>query len=350
MTTGAKLRKSLGLAVLLTVTAYFFTNCGSEERKNVPDVSKIQVKVDLQRFERDLFSLDTNNIEAGMDALGKKYPIMLPLFAKNLIHDQTNPSETPVQAVGGFLRAPQVRNLFDTVQLVYPDLNWLEQDLTRMFKYYKYYFPEKPVPTVVTVISEYSTDAFTAGDSLCGIGLDMFLGENYRGYNPDYFPAFIRRQFKKEYIPVRLAKALAQNAADQMPNQRRLLDLMLYNGKMLYITDCLLPATPDSMKMGYTTEQMAGCLNNEQEVWARLLDQNLLYSADYSKVRKLVEPSPNAPVVFQEAPGEVGNWLGWQIVKAYMKRHPNTSMQELLNFKDSQKFLEAAKYKPKRTQ
>jgi hypothetical protein len=79
-----------------------------------------------------------------------------------------------------------------------------------------------------------------------------------------------------------------------------------------------------------------------------MLDQNLLYSADYTKIRKLVEPSPNAPAVFQEAPGEIGNWMGLQIIKSYMKRNPNTTIDELLNFKDAQKFLELAKYKPKR--
>ncbi|MEI6407937.1 MAG: hypothetical protein WCR52_01020 [Bacteroidota bacterium] len=348
MTTGSKLHNSLRFVILLTIAAIFLVECGNEERKNIPNVSNIKVKVELLRFEQDLFALDTNNLEPGLDALGKKYPAMLSLFAKNLIHDQTNPNETPLQAVNGFLRAQEVRNLNDTVQKVYGDLGWLEQDLTGMFRYYKYYFPKKATPTVVTVISEYSTDAFTAGDSLCGIGLDMFLGEDYRGYNPEFFPAFIRRQFKKEYITVRLAKALAQNAVDKAPPERRLLDLMLYNGKMLYITDCLTPNEPDSLKMGYTAGQMAGCVANEQEVWARLLDQNLLYSADYSKIRKLVEPSPNAPTVFQEAPGEIGNWMGWQIVKAYMKRHPNTSIEELVNFRDAQKFLEAAKYKPKR--
>jgi hypothetical protein len=148
-------------------------------------------------------------------------------------------------------------------------------------------------------------------------------------------------------MTVRLAKALAQNIAE-LPAEQRLLDLMLYNGKILYITDCLLPETPDSLKMGYTAAQMAGCNANEQEAWARLLDQKLLYSTDFQKIRKLINPSPNAPVLFQEAPGEVGNWLGWQIVKAWVKRNPNASMRDLLNFRDAQKFLEAAKYKPKR--
>jgi hypothetical protein len=340
------LRHCLRAGLFLALTTCWMA-CGSDGDKKIPDVSKIQVDVKIRRFDQRIFSLDTTRVAESMEALGKEYPLMLPLFVTNIIHDQTNPAETPEMALSGFLRAPQVRFLYDTVQQVYGNLDWLEKDLSRMFRFYKYYFPEKPVPEVNAIVSEFATDAFTAGDSLCGIGLDLFLGENYPGYNPDYFPAFIRRQFQKDYISVRLAKALAQNIME-MPPGARLLDKMLHYGKLLYITDCLLPEVHDTLKMGYTYEQLAGCYANEQEVWARLLDQNLLYSTDYSKFRKMVEPSPNAPVIFNEAPGEIGNWLGWQIIKAYMKRFPNTSIKELLAFTDSQKFLEAAKYKPKR--
>lgn len=313
-----------------------------------PDVSNIQVDLNLMRFEQDIFSLDTTNLQAGMERLMSKYPLMLPLFTNEIIHDQTNPDETAVEAMAGFLRAPQVRALNDTVQKYYADLRWLEKDLNQMFRYYRYYFPEKPLPQVVTMVSEFATDAFTAGDSLCGIGLDLFLGENFPGYDPDIFPYFMRRQFKKKYIAVRLAKALAQNCTDAPPGPR-LIDRMLRNGKQLYITDLLLPKVADSLKMGYTRAQMEGCYYNEGEAWSLLLKEKLLYSTDYSKFRKLVEPSPSAaPVLPQEAPGEVGNWLGWQIVKAYMKRYPQTSLQELINMTDAQAFLEKARYKPKR--
>lgn len=335
-------------AFILLVAVAVFGNCESDERR-APDVSDINLDLKIRRFDQDFFALDTNNLDAGIQQLAQRYPQMFSLFAEHIIHDQSNPHETPAQAVGSFLRSPEARELYDTVQQVYGDLRWLERDLTQMFKYHKYYFPQKPVPEVVAMVSEFATDAFTAGDSLCGIGLDMFLGENFPAYfaNPNTEPAYIRRQFQKDYIAVRLAKALAQNLADA-PSGERLLDQMLHNGKALYIVDCLLPQVPDSLKMGYTREQMEGSYANEQGVWARLLEQNLLYSTDARKLRKLVSPSPNAPVVFQEAPGEIGNWIGWQIVKAYMKRHPKTTMQELLDFRDGQKFLEQSKYKPKR--
>lgn len=310
-------------------------------------MSDINVDLQLLRFEQDIFALDTAQLQMGMQKLLGKYPVMLPLFCNEIIHDQSNPSETPRQALYGFVTVPQVRHLYDTVQQVYGDLRWLEKDLTQMFRYYKHYFPTKPVPQVVTMISEFATDAFTAGDSLCGIGLDMFLGETYPGYDPDVFPYFMRRQFQKDYITVRLSKAIAQNCADA-PRGQRLLDLMLHYGKQLYISDCLLPDVADSLKMGYTRKQMEGCYANEAEVWARMLSEKMLYSTDFDKIRKLVTPSPNAPAIFQEAPGEIGNWMGLQIVRAYMKRYPNTTMDELLQMNDAQKFLELAKYKPKR--
>jgi hypothetical protein len=335
--------------IVVSVVA-ILAGCDQGDHKVVPDVSGIKVAVKLQRFEQDIFALDTNKVDDGLPQLAQKYPGLLQLFTENIIHDQTNPTETPTAAVRGFVTAPEMRKLYDTVQQVYGDLRWLEKDLSQMFRYYKYYFPQKTVPQVATIISEYSVDAFTYGDSLCGIGLDLFLGAQYPGYNPEIFPAYIRRQFQRDYITIRLAKAVAQNTFGDLPPGNRLLDMMLYNGKMLYIVDCMLPAVPDSMKMGYTTEQIEGCEANEQAVWARLLTQNLLYSSDFEEFRKLVTPSPNAPVVYQEAPGEIGNWIGWQIVKAYMKRHPETTMEALQKMQDAQKFLEQAKYKPRRQQ
>lgn len=321
--------------------------CSRDGAADAPDVRRLKVEAPIRRFERDLFALDTNQLEAGLQGLGQQFPQMLPLFSVHMIHDQTNPSETPLQAVKNFLSAPPVRALNDTVQQHFGDLKPLQSDLNQMFRYYAYYFPEKPIPQVCTVVTEFATDAFTYGDSLCGIGLDMYLGTDFEGYDPEIFPAYLRRQFRPEYMTVRLAKALAGNLAGQAPGER-LVDQMLHNGKILYVVDKLLPAVPDSLKMGYTRQQMEGAVANEQGVWARILELNLLYSTDSRKIRKLVEPSPNAQVVFLEAPGEIGNWMGWQIVSSYMKAHPGTTVPQLLALRDSQKLLEAARYRPRR--
>jgi hypothetical protein len=322
-------------------------SCQKPEIKRGPDVSGIEAPLVLHRFEQDVFALDTNRLPEEMARLQTLYPELFPLFAQTLIHDVSNPTETPEQAMRAFLRSPLARAVYDTVQVVYGNLSDLEPDIKSILQHHRFYFPKKPVPQVATLVTEFAVDAFTYGDSLCGIGLDMFLGPNYPYYNPEVYPEYLRRQFTKAFIPVRLARVLAQNANDAPPG-KRLLDIMVHNGKTLYIAGCLSPDTPDSLLMGYTRTQWEGCVANESQVWARLLDLNLLYETDYAKFRKLVEPSPNAPMLFTEAPGEIGNWMGRQIVLAYMQRHPNTSMDQLLAMEDAQQLLEASRYKPKR--
>jgi hypothetical protein len=319
-------------------------------RKNAaPDVSHLDVPFRLLRFDQDVFALDTTNLEEEMRRLSDKYPDLITLFTETLIRDQTNPNETPQQALKAFLTAPLTRALYDSVQLKYGDLRRLEPQLHNMMRYFRYYFPDRPTPAITTIISEFGVDAFTYGDSLCGIGLDMFLGAESAYYDvPEIFPVYLRRNFTEPHIPARLARTIAQHVVGPPPSGGRLIDYMLHNGKVLHITSSLLPTVPDSLIMGYTREQLSGCVANEAQVWARLLDQNLIYHADYNKFRKLVEPSPNAPIVFTEAPGEIGNWVGWQIVRSYMERHPETSMSTLIQPIEAQKFLEESRYKPRK--
>jgi hypothetical protein len=46
------------------------------------------------------------------------------------------------------------------------------------------------------------------------------------------------------------------------------------------------------------------------------------------------------------APGRTANWLGWQMVKSYMKRFPETTFEELINMQDSQALMDQSRYKP----
>lgn len=347
MSSLSKLKNGSFILVTGAVLTLVSAGCGGSDTTSAPDVSHIQVPVKIQRFETDLFALDTTNPAEGMKSLQQKYPVFLPFFLTQVVQDPTQPGETPEQALTGFLTAPQVRKLYDSCRTRYSDLSWLERDLRPMFQYYKHYFPQKETPTVVTTITELVGDAYPVNDTLLMLSLDYFMGENFSAYNPDYFPEYLRRQFKQEYITTKMATALANGIVGQ-PRGDKVADFMLNNGKILYIVDCLLPAIPDSMKMGYTREQMEGCYANEAEVWARLLDLRVLYIPVNDKNQKIVMPSPSAEIVFPQAPGEIGNWVGWQIVKAYMDRHPDTTLEQLLNFNDPQKFLEQAKYKPKR--
>ncbi len=304
--------------------------------------------VSLLRFDEDLMALDSTRLREGFEQLAHKYPDFLPFFLTEIAHDPQRPDESPQEALAGFAFAPQIRRLYDSCRAVFPDLQEQAIALGGLSRRYAQLFPQRPPLRFVVAITEFVTDAYAVNDSLVVIGLDMFLGEHFSGYDPVYFPQYLRRQFSKAYLPVKVGLALASRLVGPPP-QERIIDHMINNGKILYVLDRLLPDEPEHRKMGYTEEQLAGCYSNEAEVWARLLELKVLYEPVTYKNQKIVTPSPASDLVFQEAPGEIGNWVGWQIVKAYMRRHPQTTLEELINFRDSQRLLELAKYKPKRT-
>jgi uncharacterized protein YjaZ len=76
--------------------------------------------------------------------------------------------------------------------------------------------------------------------------------------------------------------------------------------------------------------------------------KNLLYEKEFEKIMRYVNDGPNSTGMPAQSPGNIGTWLGFQIVKAYMEQHPKMTMQQLLaTNEDAQKFLEEAKYKPR---
>ena len=340
-------------AFLLTCTilgsSLFYTACTDDadaHQPPTPDVSGIQVNATVRRFDRDLFAVDTTHFTDGMSALQAHYPAFLPFFVTNIAHDQTQPQEKPEDALRGFVTASQVRRLNDSCQAKFADLSAFQTDVAQVLRYFKHYFPQRAEPVTFTAVTEFIGDAYLVNDTSMMIGLDMFLGSGFEGYNPDVFPQYLRDQFTQEYMIVKYAFELA-NSTVQAPAKDYVLDHVIRNGKVLYIMDCLLPQVPDSTLIGYTGEQLAGCFSNERGLWARLLDMKVLYEPLGSKNMKIVTAGPSTDNVFQEAPGQVGNWVGWQIVRSYMKRHPDTSLTELGKSTDAQKFLEKAKYKPR---
>ena len=342
------------LAFLLFVISISLCACKNDKGKDIPDVSAINAAIDLKRFDQSLFSLDTNDVSAGLSRLEQEYGEFAAIYFGQILgsKDQRIAPEGHETYVKGFLAHPGARQLYDTTQVIYPDLAGVEQDLEQAFRFFKYYFPEQPLSgEVVTYISEYTIGGFLYGENSIGIGLDFYLGESYpyQQYipaNPN-FSAYLTRTFNQDHIAMKSVKLLVQDLLGSTSGNQ-LLDHMIHNGKELYLLDRLLPHLPDSVKLEYSQQQVDWVNENEANIWAYLIAEDLIYSPELDKFRKYVEYSPNSPGMPEEAPGRTASWLGWQIVKAFMDRHPEMSLQELINLRDGQVIMDQSKYKPRR--
>lgn len=343
-------KKGVFFIFLLGVFSY---GCQSDYSNDIPDVSDINIDVKIRRFDQALFSIDTMNMASELQRLRSEYPLFSPIFFDNVLasNDSRVAPNGQEAYIKGFLSHPSVRHLYDTCQVVYPSMEPYKEAFEQAFQFFNYYFPNQAVPDVTTFISEYSFGVFIYGENQLACGLDFFLGENYpyTKYNPQNpnFSAYITRSFNKNHLVAKTIRPLVEDLVGQ-PRGNRLLDYMIHNGKKLYVMDKLLPYQPDSVIMEVTGVQMEWLENNERDMWAYFLSENLLYSSEWQNIRKLVEYSPNSPGMPPEAPGRTANWMGWQIIKKYMAQNPNETIESLLTINDAQEIMDRSRYKPNR--
>lgn len=339
--------------LFLVLISIFVSACATDEiqRKDIPDVSNIQVNLKIERFEKDLFAMDTSNLDIGLgpqvEQLQEKYPNFLEVFSTNILVAPLEEEQPLAVKMEEFVKHPSIQKLYHESMQSYDDATDIEAELTEAFRYYKYYFPERPVPKVVSFISEYVVGTFTYGDSLLAIGWDFFLGEDFH-YDTRIFPAHIQKSMDKEYLVAKAIETVASNLAGE-PREKKMLDIMMNNGKVLYIKSLLLPHTADSILMEYTPQQIQWVEENEKEIWAYYLRDNLLYSTQMTKFQKLVGASPRGTSEMPpESPGKTANWIAWQMIKKYMAEHPEATVQDLLAMEDAQEIMQKSRYKPKR--
>lgn len=305
------------------------------------DLAIKQVKVDLrlQRLEQPFFQIQN-------PADAHAFIAANPLFARQFLLRQQYPSDSALaDQLTRLATNAGLRKFAAETQATFGDFRSETADLRDAFQHVRFYFPDFRVPPVYTFVSGLSQDVLV-NDSLIVLGLDFFAGPkaSYRPNAPGYM---LRRYQRPHLVPQAVLqisnKYLRQNFAD-----RTLLNQMVQLGKSYYFLDKVMPCTPDSLKIGYTARELAAVAYNEQKIWAHFLTKKLLYQTQPFLTQKYVGERPNTPEIGKEAPGRIGAWVGWQIVRAYVAENPKVTLAQLLAEEDAQKILDGSKYKPKK--
>ncbi len=342
----------LNLLVLVVLLSLLMVNCTSKG-KNIPDVSNIEVPVNIFRFEKDLFELDTNNFETALNVLNEKHGEFSELYFGELLgaFDSIQAPLGPMPYIMGFVKDARLRKLHDTCQIVFKDFEPVEKEFEQAFKFYKYYFPEKPTPQVTTYLSEYHLQSFIYGEDKLAVGVDFFLGEDYpyRLYNQGNpnFSNYLTRSFNKDHLVLKTMEVLVEDIVGK-PGNVRLLEFMIESGKKRYILDLLMPHAPDSVVFNQSGIHMDWLEANESQMWAFFVGQEMLYETNIKTFAKYVNPSPSSPGMPPESPGNTATFMGYKIVSSFMERNPNATLEEMIALKDGQAFLNKSKYKPKK--
>jgi hypothetical protein len=317
-------------------------NCNNPQKKIDAKAAEIAVKLNIVRFDKELFQTHDFTL------LEKNEPIFYKIFTQQILQDgQRAQLIEPNKLLTDFTQNKYVKDLYDSVEKQYNDFSVYETGLNKAFQYHQYYFPNSNLPKIYTYVSAFQYGCITA-DNMIGVGLDMFLGSNFSFYPKVQIPQFIIKKCKPDFLVPTVMKVYGQKLNDEGSAQKRLIDKMIENGKVLYYLDKVLPYTNDTLKIGYSEIQLLWCGYNEYKIWEFFIKHNLLYNTDVFEIGHYIGDAPVTPGMPPGAPGNIGSWVGWQIVKKYMNENPKVTLPELFNENDGQKILEKSKYKPQK--
>jgi gliding motility-associated lipoprotein GldB len=268
-----------------------------------------------------------------LNKIKQKYPAFFPAGVEDSVW--TNKMKNPLW-----------RELYTEVQKKYSNFEPEKQEIEDLFRHIKFYFPKTKTPKVITLIYEmdYHSKAVYA-DSLVLISLELYLGKTHKFYE---FPDYLKQNFEKNQMMPDIVSSFSLRKI-QPPTDKTFLSQMIYAGKELYMKDLLLPEYTDADKIGYLPEQIKWCQENEGYMWRYFIEDKLLYSSDSKLPNRFINVAPFSKFYLEidnQSPGRVGTWIGWQIVRSFMKNN-EVSLQQLLQM-DAIEIFNKSKYKPKK--
>ena len=328
-----------------------------ESKKDIPNVSDIKVNLAVERFDEDFFSIDTTGIEKELSNLTIKYPDLLPVFLQNIV------GVTDENGVKAFYRL--YKPVFDSTQKIYKNFESVKAEIEKALRYLKYYFPSykspaKLVPVVGPMNSLNDMAKMANGDltpnfigtDFIGISLQFYLGKNFSFYNDEYFinnvaPLYRSRRFTKEYITADIMKLITDDIFPDKSSTKPLIEQMIEKGKQWWLMDKFLPETPDHIKTGFSKEQIEWCRENEGLIWTYIIKNENLHTVDPVTIQTYIGEAPFTQGFSQElSPGNIGPWIGWQIVKKFAEKNSGMKPEDVMKTLPKQ-ILEEAKYRPK---
>ena len=324
------------LAFLLMI---IIAGCGNNSG---PDVSGIRVNTKLQRFEQPFFELDTNNLAAGLQQLQKSFPDFTPLFLQRFIG--TAPEDIKL-----FIRYH--RFLHDSLQKKYPNLGWLEKDLKEALQHVKHYFPSYSEPQFFTFVGPLNSPGIAILPQSIGIGLHQYAGKNFSFYQDpqivEMYPLYISRRFDKEYLLPNTIKGVISEIYTDSSDGRPLVEQMVEKGKEWFLLKRFLPKLHDTLVTGFTGAQQDWVAKYEGAIWTQVITTEDLFSVDPETIQRYIGPAPFTQNMPQEyAPGNLGQWIGWQIVEKFAKGNASLTVEQVVNT-PARTIYNEAKYKPR---
>ncbi|WP_449421131.1 gliding motility lipoprotein GldB [Psychroflexus sediminis] len=314
--------------LLILLSFFLVLSCDKDSKLN-SDAEALDIDLEVVRFDLQFAEASPEELPA----LKSKYRELFP-------------DQVPDSLWIAKMQSDLQQEINTEVQKKFTDFDEETKKIERFFKYVTHYFPNYEIPRVYTLAEEvnYRQKLVLTEDALL-ISLDNYLGNQHKFYQG--LSEYIAFQQDVKFLISDIASVFAKQKISP-ERSRTFLSDMIYYGKILYLKDFLMPFESNAAKIYYSEDQLKWAKANETQIWSFFVENELIYSTDIRLEDRFINLSPYSKFYLEldnESSPRIGQYIGWQIVRAYMDKYPNTSIKELLEL-ESDVIFKKSKYKP----
>lgn len=328
----------------ITLISFLLSACDNEPEEKcafIPDTSDITLDLKYESLTDSLLNISSK--QELVDLLGRHTTLRDNFFRR----EQYPNDSVFVNTLYNRFTNPSIDTLRMEISRVFGDESDLKKEFTAAFKNLKYYYPDLVPPKIETTMTGLDNDLFVT-DSLIIVSLDYFLGVGAK-YRPAMYEYLLRQYVKENIVPsCMLIYGIDSRLNKTNPNDKTVLADMIAYGKAYYFAKQMVPCTPDSIFIWYTEKEIDGSRKNQDLIWARFIEDQILYSTSHLVKQKYLGERPKTVEVGEECPGRIAQWVGWEIVKKYMETHSDVSLPAMMKDENADKIFKDSHYKPEK--
>lgn len=339
------LRDSQSIYIILLL---FFASCSNDPLDI--DVSDVDISMELLRLDEAVFEADWKTNPNAQEDLKNEFGRYYTFYSEFILNNPPYLNDSLMQIyMMRFTTDPTMRQFYNAENSLFggDKFDPYMDDILDAFRHFNHYFPEQEIPTLFLFQSGFNYK-IVPNDTLLGIGLEWYIGKDndlIKKLSQQAFPSYEKAKMQPEYLVVDAVKGFLKVKFQGYEQIDNLLSVMVFYGKILYLTDAMLPEKSDATKMNYTDKEWEWLQKNEKQIWTYLAENNLLFTNNLQEITQWVNDGPFTIGLSQESPSRAGIYIGWKMVQQYMKKHPKTSLKELIEMRDYNRILSV--YKPK---
>ena len=279
----------------------------------------------VDRFEKKFFNIQPDSLKI----LTNQYPYLFPSSFSD--EEWLNIKNDSIRKI-----------IFNETQVEFKN-DYLNRVISKLYYELSNQFSNFNSPKIITINNGLDFQYKLIDiDSLVLLSLDCYL-DNDELYKT--IPAYISQKMNKNFLIRDLAEKLISRYVNY-PTNRQFLDKIIYYGKVYNLMTTNLDFD-EANALYYNEKEIVWARDNEKEVWKFFIENEILFNTSNILVERFINFGPYSKFgisIDYESPPMIGKWIGYKIVKSYLKSNDKT-IEEILNMNEYELYLNS-NYKP----